>query len=91
MARINVVQSAPSASATIRILDTSFAPGTRTFSLTWESQPAATYTLWESPDLTEGSWTVLDDAIDSGGATTTEDIPSLPDGQTTRFYKISEN
>ncbi len=76
----------------IRITATSFDDTTRTFSLTWESDPTSTYTLSESPDLTGASWTEVDNAISGDvGATTTYDLPGLPVEQTKRFYRVSKN
>ena len=67
--------------STIRIVDTSFDTATRTFSLTWESSDTATYTLWESPDLSDGSWTELDNVIPGdAGATTTYPVSGIVRG-----------
>lgn len=83
------VEAAPVA---LRITTTSFDDATRTFSLSWESDPAATYTLWESSDLSADSWTEVDIAIPGdAGASTTYPVPGIPAGRAGQFYRVTRN
>jgi hypothetical protein len=56
--------------------------------LTWNSRPGASYALDFSTDLTEGSWTEIDDGIISQGEETTFTDTATPPGRSTLFYRV---
>ena len=55
--------------------------------LTWQSKPGAEYALDLSYDLTEGSWSELDDSIDSDGQMTTVSVPTFTGEQPAQLPK----
>lgn len=55
--------------------------------LTWQSKPGAEYALDLSYDLTEGSWSELNDSIDSDGPMTTVSVPTFTGGQPAQLPK----
>lgn len=56
--------------------------------ITWNSRPGASYTLEFSTDLTEGSWTEIDDGILSQGEETTVIDTAIPPGPSKLFYRV---
>jgi len=51
-------------------------PDLSTVTLTWESTPAASYTIQRSADMTAGTWTDVKTNITSQGAVTTDTVPA---------------
>ena len=74
-----------------QITSISYFKETNQFELTWDSKPGRTYMLLYNLDLDQ--WDAdIDDAIDSGGETTTYRFEN-PEGPNTRrlFFKVIEN
>lgn len=60
------------------------------FSVTWNSEPGATYDVYASSDLV--NWDLIEDNKPSGGTstTTTEDLSTLPNGvPAARYYRVA--
>ena len=74
-----------------QITSISYFKETNQFELTWDSKPGRTYMLLYNLDLDQ--WDAdIDDAIDSGGETTTYRFEN-PEGPDARrlFFKVIEN
>lgn len=69
------------------IISHTFSPDVTNLTLEWTSRPDLKYSLWESPDLSEGSWNELHDEIDSQGTVTKEDFDISGLGPK-RFFQI---
>jgi uncharacterized protein YigE (DUF2233 family) len=77
-----------------RITTYSFDPATRTSTLTWNSRPGKTYSVFTSSSLAasgEGAWSLLAPNQPSAGATTSFTEINAPAPANVRFYRIVEN
>lgn len=71
------------------ILSVAFDPGTRTATITWTSKPNRTYSIDVSDDLSD--WLEINDGIPSAGQSTSYEDAGIPEGATTRIYRVREN
>jgi hypothetical protein len=63
----------------------------QTFTLTWASEPGATYTLQKKINLTDPTWTTVVTGYPAGGATnTTTTYIDAPAPDAKAFYRVSQ-
>lgn len=82
--------------APFEITDITYSPppaggGNGEVTLTWNSSPGATYSLFRSVDLLPASWTEVEDSINSVGPTTTHTFVNPIPGATELFFRVSRN
>ena len=92
--RVNGVQIAGAVPAQILITQFSIKPNDGIGTLTFSSEPEATYTIFGSSNLrssNEASWTEIESNFNSGGHTTTKDFIDFDVlGEPTRFYRLGK-
>lgn len=74
-----------------KISNVTFNQATRTFTLQWPSEAGVTYTVQRSTSLRTGDWVTLNNAVPSGGTTTSFEDANLPANQTHYFYRVLKN
>ena len=82
--------------ASIEITDISYSPppvgnGNGSVSMTWNSSAGKSYSIYRSSDLTPLSWVDVDDAVPSGGVSTSFTFENPVPGAEKQFFRISQN
>ena len=92
--RVNGVQIAVAVPRQILITQFSINPNDGIGTLTFSSEPGATYTIFGSSNLggaNEARWTEIESNFSSGGQTTTKDFIDFDtSGVPARFYRVGK-
>ena len=84
----SVAEQSP-AGADFRVTSITIVSGGSQLQLTWTSEPSASYSIEDSPDLTTLSWTELITGIPSQGSSTTHTLDITPG--LSRFFRVTKH